>query len=126
MAGLDNENVRAAHIFQNLKINFAIAEAAQHGFAQRHVEMPADGFGQHGVRRTRKNFETLVVHEAVSTLQSLQAEIPWVIWLKTLRINREAHQEQCDSESDGDTNRARRSRKRKSDQAETQQRLGAP
>jgi hypothetical protein len=39
----------------------------------------ADGFGQHRVRSSRKNLETLVVHEAISTLQTLQVEIPWVL-----------------------------------------------
>jgi len=103
MARLNDKNIGAAHIFQNLKIYLAIAEAAQHGFAQRNVQMLADGFCQHRVCSSRKDLKTLVVHEAISTLQKLQAEIPLriqdlylqtpdkLLWLKTLRINREAH-----------------------------------
>ncbi len=63
MAWLNDKNIGAAHIFQNLKIYFAIAEAAQHGFAQRNVQMLADGFCQHRVCGSRKNFKTLVFHE---------------------------------------------------------------
>jgi hypothetical protein len=44
VAGLNDKNVSATHIFQNLKIYFAIAETAQHGFAQRNVQVLADGF----------------------------------------------------------------------------------
>ncbi len=79
MAGLNDKNVSAAHIFQNLKIYFAIAEAAQHGPAQRNVQVFADSFCQHRVRSPRKNFKALVVHEAISTLQGLQVEISRVV-----------------------------------------------
>src|SRR5258708_12771694 len=77
MAGLNDKYVRAAHIFQNLKIYFAIAEPAKHGLAQRNVQMLADGVRQHRVRSSGKNFEALVVQKAISTLQNLQVEIPW-------------------------------------------------
>jgi hypothetical protein len=61
VAGLYHEDISAAHVFQNLKINFAIAEAPEHSFAQRHIQIPADSFGKHWIRGTREYFETLVV-----------------------------------------------------------------
>jgi hypothetical protein len=67
MAGLHDKNIRATHIFQNLKINFAVAKAAEHGLAQRHVQVLADSLCEHGIGSSRKNFKTLVVHEAIST-----------------------------------------------------------
>src|SRR5216684_425144 len=77
MAGLDDKYVSAAHILQNLKIYFAIAEPAEHGLAQRNIQMLADGARQHGVRSSGKNFEALVVQKAISALQNLQVEISW-------------------------------------------------
>jgi hypothetical protein len=41
-ARLHDENVRAAHIFQHLKINFAIAELAELGLAQFHIQVAAN------------------------------------------------------------------------------------
>src|SRR5579863_5461950 len=144
VAGLHNEDISAAHIFQNLKIDFAIAETAEHGFAQRNVEMLADGFCQHRVRSTRKNFKALVVHEAILSFLSLLTHrsrkvegsrveqtrntpnvdvfdlelLTFKLLWPTLRINREAHhEERCDCASDEDTNRETRSRRRKSDPA---------
>src|SRR5882724_6886283 len=75
MAGLNDKYVRATHIFQNLKIYFAITEAAEHRFAQRHVQMLTDGVRQHRVRSSGKNFEALVVQKAISVLQNLQVAI---------------------------------------------------
>jgi hypothetical protein len=69
-AGLDNENIRATDIFEDLKINLAIAEAAEQGFAEGHVEVPANGFRQRGVGGPGEDFETLVVHTVLTEVIS--------------------------------------------------------
>jgi hypothetical protein len=59
---LHDEDIGAADIFENLKINFPIAEAVQLRLAQRHVEVLADRLCQRKVGGAREDFETLVVH----------------------------------------------------------------
>ena len=49
-AWLHDKNVRAAHIFQNLKIHFAVAEFAELGLAQLGAKVPANIFRQTRVR----------------------------------------------------------------------------
>jgi hypothetical protein len=41
-AGLHDKDVRAAHVLQNLKIDLAIAEFSQLGFAGFRAQVPAD------------------------------------------------------------------------------------
>src|SRR5690349_3290419 len=65
-ARLDDENISAAHVLENLKINLAIAEAAQLGFTQRHLQMLADAFCQRQIGGARENFKAVVVHEALA------------------------------------------------------------
>jgi hypothetical protein len=60
---LNDKNVSAAHIFENLKINFAITEASQAGLAQGHFQMAADALRQRQIRGPRENFESVVVHD---------------------------------------------------------------
>ncbi len=50
MARLHDEYVRPANIFQNLEIDFAVAEAAEQGLAQRHIQVAADAFRQNRIR----------------------------------------------------------------------------
>ena len=59
-AWLHDKHVRAAHIFQNLKINFAVAELAKLGFSQLHAQMAADILRQPGIRATAENLEFVV------------------------------------------------------------------
>jgi hypothetical protein len=67
-ARLHYKNICAAHILENLKVNLAVAEAAQQRLAEVHVEIPANALGQHRIRSARKNLESLVVHEELSPL----------------------------------------------------------
>ena len=64
MARLHDEYVRAAHILQNLKINFTVAESPEERFAQRHVQVAADALRQKRIRGPRENLESVVVHDA--------------------------------------------------------------
>ena len=66
MAGLHHKNVRASHIFQNLKMYFAVAEAAQARLPDRYIQMLANAVRQRGVGGTRKNFEPVVVQNAIA------------------------------------------------------------
>src|SRR5208282_5959046 len=62
-AGLDDEYVCPAHVFQNLKINLAVAEASQRALPQRDVEVPRDFLRQRAVGHPRKQLELLVYQE---------------------------------------------------------------
>src|SRR5208282_3815527 len=62
-AGLDDEYVCPAHVFQNLKINLAVAEASQRALPQRHVEVARDLLRQRAVGHPRKQLELLVDQE---------------------------------------------------------------
>jgi len=64
MARLHDENIRAANVFENLEINFAITESAEQRFPQRNVQMTADALRQHWVCGPRKNLEAVFVHFA--------------------------------------------------------------
>ena len=59
-AGLHDKHVRAAHIFQNLKIHFAVAEFAELGLAELHAQVAANVLRQARVRAAAKNFELIV------------------------------------------------------------------
>ncbi len=59
-AGLHDEDVRAPHIFQNLKIHFAVAEFAELGLAQLYAQVAANIFRQARVRAAAENFEFVV------------------------------------------------------------------
>ncbi len=57
---LHDENIRAAHVLQNLKINLAIAELAQHRAAALHSQIAANLVRQGSVRGSRENLELIV------------------------------------------------------------------
>src|SRR5437773_3467542 len=48
-SGLDDEDVATAYILHDLNIDFAVAEAADGGAAQRHVQMPRDILRELGI-----------------------------------------------------------------------------
>src|SRR5215469_7497763 len=169
MARLHDEDVCAADVFQNLEINLAITEPAQQCLAQRNIQVFADAFREHGVRRAGKNLKPVVIHSEFSPNQLLKirmwsrlievesrkltVERRYRLWgsqsttyhprhssstfnfkLSTVNLCGDAEEdstsrtrafiERCASHER--TCRARVSRKRRSDRAETQQRLGAP
>src|SRR2546423_3269048 len=64
MARLHDENVRAANVFENLKINLAVAESPEQRFAQRHIQVAADALRQYRIRGPRENLKSVVVHDA--------------------------------------------------------------
>src|SRR5437660_12735065 len=64
MARLHDKNVRAANVFQNLKINFAVAEAPQQRLAQRHIQFLANTLRQYWICGPRENLKSVVVHDA--------------------------------------------------------------
>src|SRR5258708_6641714 len=51
-AGLHDEDIGAAHVFKNLKINFTIAEPVELALADPHVQMPPNAFAQNPLSRT--------------------------------------------------------------------------
>src|SRR2546421_42712 len=55
MARLHDKNVRPANVFQNLKINFAVAEAPQQRLAQRHIQFLANTLRQYWICGPREN-----------------------------------------------------------------------
>jgi hypothetical protein len=63
---LHNENIVAAHIFENLKINFSITKAVELGFAQRNIQMLADALGKRQIGCSRKNLKAIVVQVALA------------------------------------------------------------
>src|SRR5579859_1059009 len=62
-ARLNDEHIRAAHVFENLEINLAVAEASQPGLAKRHFQMAANALRQRQIRVPRENFKSVVVHD---------------------------------------------------------------
>src|SRR5580700_1619938 len=62
-ARLNHEDVGAAHVFEDLKINLAIAEASQAGLTQRYIQMRADALCQRQIRGPREDFKPVVVHD---------------------------------------------------------------
>src|SRR5277367_3377308 len=66
MARLHHKNVRAPHILQNLKVDFAVAEASQLGLADLHIQMLADTRSQRRIGRAREYFEPVVVQDALA------------------------------------------------------------
>ncbi len=50
MARLHDKHIGTANIFQNLEINFAVAEAPEQRLAQRHVQVAADALRQYRIR----------------------------------------------------------------------------
>jgi len=61
-AGLNDEDIGAADVFEYLEINLTIAEAVQLGLAYGYAQMLADRGRQRRIGGTREDFETLVVH----------------------------------------------------------------
>jgi hypothetical protein len=50
MARLHDEHIRTANVFQNLKIYFAVTEASEQRFTERHIQVLADAFRQNRIR----------------------------------------------------------------------------
>ena len=73
-ARLDDKNIGAANVFENLKINLAVAEAAQLGFTQRDLQVLADAFREREVRRARENFKAVVVQERLLQVHQKKGE----------------------------------------------------
>jgi hypothetical protein len=69
-AWLHNENIGAAYIFENLKINFSIAKTVQLGLAQRNFQMLANALCKREVRRARENFKAVVVQRLLQRRRS--------------------------------------------------------
>src|SRR5258706_8847448 len=59
-ARLHDEDVRAAHVFQNLKINLAIAELSKPGFTRFGAQVSANILGQARVGAATENFKLVV------------------------------------------------------------------
>jgi len=68
MTRLDNEYVGAAHILENLQINFAVAEAPELHLAKLGAQVLTNTVRQRRIRRARKNLEAIVVHSSVAPL----------------------------------------------------------
>jgi hypothetical protein len=65
-AGLDNENIRATDIFEDLEVNLTVAKTAEQRLAEGHFEVRTNSLSQRGVGGPRENFETLVVHTVLA------------------------------------------------------------
>jgi hypothetical protein len=63
-ARLNDEDVGAPHVFENLKIDLAVAEAPEFRLAEGHFQMAANALRQRQIRGPRENFESVVVHDA--------------------------------------------------------------
>src|SRR5260370_2784150 len=59
-ARLHDEDVRAAHVFKNLKINLAIAELSKPGFTWFGAQVSANILGQARVGAATENFKLVV------------------------------------------------------------------
>ena len=66
-ARLHDKHIGAAHVLENLKINLAVAEAAEQRLAQRNIQMLADRLCQRRISGPTENFESLVVHDSTHT-----------------------------------------------------------
>jgi hypothetical protein len=62
-ARLNDEDIRTAHVFENLKINFSVTKAIKLGFTQRNFQMPADTLRKRQIGGARENFKAVVVQE---------------------------------------------------------------
>ena len=61
--GLDEEDVGAADVFEQLEVDFAVREALELGFAERHAEELADLFRERAVGGAGEDLEALVFGE---------------------------------------------------------------
>ena len=69
-ARLHDKNIGAAHIFENLKINFTVAKAVKLGFAERHLQMLANALRKREVRSAREDFKAVVVQRLLQNRQN--------------------------------------------------------
>ncbi len=69
-ARLDDKNIGAANVFENLKINFTITETTEIGFTERNLQMLANALCKREIRGARENFKAVVVQERL--LQSVK------------------------------------------------------
>src|ERR1700733_7312536 len=67
-ARLDDKDVGAAHVLENLQINLAIAEAFEPHLAEPGAQVLADALRQGAIRCARKDFEAIVVHSSVAPI----------------------------------------------------------
>jgi hypothetical protein len=74
-AGLHDKDVRAAHVFQNLKINFAVAELAEFGFTRLGAQVTANIGCQTRIRASAENFEFIVGQNCSLTFSWKKAEL---------------------------------------------------
>ena len=61
--GLDEEDIGAAHVFEQLEMDLAVREPLELGFAERHTEELADLIGEGAVGGAGENLEALVFGE---------------------------------------------------------------
>ena len=61
--GLDEEDVGAADVFEELEVNLAVGEALELGFAERNAEELADLFRERAVGGAGEDLEALVFGE---------------------------------------------------------------
>ena len=59
--GLHDENIRSAHVLQQLEVNLAIGEARHPGLTQRHADVLADILRQRAIGCAGENLETPVL-----------------------------------------------------------------
>src|SRR5260370_26191610 len=86
MARLHDEDVGSADVFENLEINFAIAEPPEKRLAQRHIQVLADALCEHRVCHPRENLESVVIHSAGSPARLSLCSFP-CLPAETRRLN---------------------------------------
>ena len=66
--GLHDKDVDAAHVLEQLEVDFAIGKALQLGLADRNADVAADLFSQRPVGRAAEKLEALVLAEIAGPL----------------------------------------------------------
>ena len=66
-ARLDDKNIGATDILENLKINLSIAKTVEPGLAKRHFQMLANALCKRDVRRAREDFKAVVVQRLLQS-----------------------------------------------------------
>src|ERR1035441_4156373 len=66
--GLDDKNIDAAHVLQQLKVNFAVGKALHLGFAHLNPNVSGDLLGQRPVGRAAEKFEPFVLAQVAAPL----------------------------------------------------------
>ena len=68
--GLHNEHVYAAHVIEQLKVNFAVSKALQLCFANLYADVAGDLFGERAIGRAAEELEAPVFAEITARLRS--------------------------------------------------------